>query len=380
MTTVLVGTQKVTFSADLFPVTPDTMGSWEIFPKEVLANIFINLGLANTALINWTCKEVVERNTPQGERRRFFRIFHLLVRNGSLTRTRLQHEFPLERFYSDGMIHLPSMILNHQDILPHVVVDILPSSVRVQNNQLHVVMHMQEFCGFTPYYYISEIDRQIPYPHMGPLKVCFGVNLQTKSIVKIGHDNKALEINPAWAKNAIEMVFQGIAGKWLAVWSTYYDRAQGILHFLDQETLEEDFSYDFDLSSNIGLSSGQCHVYIQDKFCVILSPYHWLIKMDGRMVKIATWLLPSIKNMTNFSCLHKIDGQMEIKVEGETNHEKICLQHMVDPFEPIGKESPKPQKPRPFFLEVLWWIWVISSFLPVALVGLLWIRRALLRK
>jgi hypothetical protein len=370
MTTVLVGTKKVPFSAGLFPVTPDTMGSWQIFPREVLASIFINLGLANTALINWTCKEVVERNTPQGERRRFFRIFHLLVRNGSFTRTRLQHEFPLERFCSDGIRHLPSMILNHQDVLPHVVVDFQPFSVRVQNNQLHVVMHMQDFCGYTPYYYISEIDRQIPYPHLGPLKVCFAVNLQTRSIVKIDHDNKTLEIQPAWATDAIELVFQGIAGKWLAVWSTDYSD-QGTLHFLDQETLEEDFSYD--LSSNIGLFSGQRHVYIQDKFCVILSPYYWLIKMDGRMIKVATWPLPSIKNMTNFSCLHKTDGQMEIRVEGETDHEKICLQHMVDPFEPIGKESPKP---RPFFLKVLGWIGVIS----IALSGLLLIRRALLRK
>jgi len=366
--TSVVGTQKVEFSASLFPVTPDTMGRWEIFPREVLANIFINLDLANIALINWTCKEVAERNTSQGERKRFWRIFHLLVRQGSCTRTPNQHGFPLERFYYDEMFHLPKMVLNHQDVLPNVHVDIVTSSARVQNHQLHVVMHMQNFIGFTPYYYISEIDLKVLYPHLGLLKVCFAYNWEKRSIVRIGHDDKVLEIYPAWATDAIEVVFQGITGKWLVVWSSYMHDSKGRLHFLDQETLIEEFCYD--LSSDPGHSLGQGHVYIQGRFCVILSPPDCLIKMDGRTVqfdRMATWGLSRIMNMTNFSC-QKIDGQMEIRVEGESNNERISMRHIADPFEPIGPEEPKPQ---PFFLKVLGWLSVVLSFSFLALVSLI---------
>src|ERR1700731_497194 len=57
--------------------------------------------LANVSLLNWTCKEVVERRTEWGERKRFLRMFNLLLIQGTVTNTPRPQDFPIERIRSD---------------------------------------------------------------------------------------------------------------------------------------------------------------------------------------------------------------------------------------------------------------------------------------
>src|ERR1700733_8271761 len=86
MPQALVGMQNVAFSHDLFPITAETMGNFSPLPKETLVEIFKrldNTSAATVSIVNWTCKEVVERNTEQGARKRFLRILQLLFKQGT---------------------------------------------------------------------------------------------------------------------------------------------------------------------------------------------------------------------------------------------------------------------------------------------------------
>jgi hypothetical protein len=85
MTQALIGTQNLPFSHESFPITPDTMGDFSELPREMFLEIFKylnNKDLERSALVNWTCKEVIERNTDWGERKRFFRILPSLFKLG----------------------------------------------------------------------------------------------------------------------------------------------------------------------------------------------------------------------------------------------------------------------------------------------------------
>lgn len=84
MSQILVGTQKTPFSHERFPITPDTMGAFSPLIKDHFIELFNHMrnpDLANFAIVNWTCKEVVERNTEWGERKRFFRVLPSLFKH-----------------------------------------------------------------------------------------------------------------------------------------------------------------------------------------------------------------------------------------------------------------------------------------------------------
>jgi hypothetical protein len=190
-----------------------------------------------------------------------------------------------------------------------------------------------------------------------------------------------------------KVAFQDIIGKWLVVWhSPNNSSVKGTLHFLDKETLIEDFCYDFNKSPKTPLppfETGQ--VYIQDKFCIVYSPGCAIIKMDGRTVRIDQETmspLHRLSKITNFSCNTKLDGQMEISIEGETKlndlsgffrtwrpNETVHMWHMTDPFEPISTKSPNPPSPPSRLFKFLKWAAAI-----LFLIGIVKWGHSLLRK
>jgi hypothetical protein len=378
----------------------------------VLSQIFYyfnDLSLASTALVNWTCKEVVERTTSWGERKRFFRIFHLLVQQGSFDRTTLQRGFPLERF-----------CLERDSTLLPGLSDFLPLSIpviKLQDRQLHVVVGIfgsNWSPGYIPCYsyFIYEIDLEIPYPHLLKPKVHFRFDSQTKSISRSDCRDPGfiVEQGLSWTTDTTQVVFQGILGNWLVVWDT--DNPVGppdgfllpsnshpefvnepfekcTLRFLNQETLRPAFCCDFYNSPETPLPPFESRdVYIQDKFCIVFSPNCSIIKMDGRTIRIDQKImrpLHGLMNMTNFSYCTKPDGQIEISLEGETINERICMKHAVDPFEPISMkvlpapDLPKPPGPPSGLFKVLKWADFTLYFLEMLKWGHTLLRKALAR-
>jgi len=219
---------------------------------------------------------------------------------------------------------------------------------KVQGCQMHVASKINNsFLSFLSCYALFEIDKENLFSDRRTPKIFFLFDGSAKSIKKM-HPH-LLEIFPTWAADAHEVVFQGITGKWLAVWCTDKSLVKGTLHFLDQETLVEDFSYDFSKSPETPLPPFDMgHVYIQDKFCIVLSPEYSIIKIDGRTVRIDQKtmrpFLDGFTSMTNFSCIKQPDGQMELNIAGETVNESICWKYTADPFEPLTK-IPKPTEP-----------------------------------
>ena len=301
MTSISVGTGKIPFSADRFPVTPDTMGSWDTFPSELLANIFryfSDLDLAKTSLVNWTCKESVERNTSWGERKRFFRIFHLLVQQGPW------RDFPFEAGTFREQNRYP--VWN-----------------RIQDGKKHCSSGLEHWAN----YFIAPLNN-------GTIEVNFHLNFIEGTITKTTKSGTQ-KAKPTWMADS-RAGFQGVTEKWVVLSSTDKSNTKGALHFLDQETLIEEFSYDFYASHQTPLPPFEKgYVYKNDKFCIVLSPHCSIIKMDGTTVRIAQEIMQPLHgftHMTNFSCLKQPDGQMEIIIEGEKMNEKGCIQHTADPF------------------------------------------------
>jgi hypothetical protein len=289
----------------------------------------------------------VERNTSWGERKRFLRIFHLLVQQGPW------RDFPFEAWTSPKQ-------------------DKCPVWDRIQDGRRHYTVRYETWAK----YYIT------PLPLQGRTAVGFGLHFIEQTISKAAESGtQSTELT--WMAGS-RAGFQGITGKWLVLSSTDKSNTKGALHFLDQETLIEEFSYDFYASHETPLPPFEKgYVYKNDKFCIVLSPQCSIIKMNGKTVRIAQEIMQPLhgfENMTNFSCLAQPDGQMTICIEGEKTNEKICTMYTADPFEPISIKVPlanPPISPRPPSRLSTFLKWAAAAFC------LLWIvkwGRGLLRK
>jgi hypothetical protein len=351
--TQAIGTQNIPFSHDRFPITPDTMGNFSRFSREMLIKIFKHLdnhNLASSTMVNWTFKEVIERTTDWGERKRFFRILPSLFKLGTYEETTRPDPIPvwaaIQVQQTLENVYLPSQelsqILNHY---PNSMVrgtGFRPvDNVVLMHYWLQIADH-QALDVFLLY----EIDMQKESPHLRQVEHYYRWNRPLNKLQKLTFGNPPVVVNELSSSEfTTTFAIEAVMGNWLLAWVGGYDYKDqdnpeknfNIIQAINKATLQSEITYNFYTFPDTPLPFLITNIYLDNKFCIVISTRNCAIKMGKSTIRIDQKILKPLLGMRidHFSIQNRPDGQMEITLKGVKDKKDICMQYTTDPFYPV---------------------------------------------
>jgi len=336
MSQILVGTQKSPFSPDRFPITPDTMGAFTKL-KELFVKLFKHLenpDLANFALVNWTCKEVVERNTEWGERKRVFRILPGLFKNVSV-----QDSLKVQQIWVE------TEVTRHiYDLHPGNDVGIT-RNLEINNVLMSTYSISSLFGSSGPSMtFFYKVDREDSPPRRQE-EYCY--QLYENKLQKMTFSNpptlmKDLDLSQQTQSSAVV----GFAGSRLLVWHNRFDATDPnnkfcTLQAINRETLQIETSHHFYPLTEAPLPRDITHTYLDEKFCIVIGTESCAIKMGKSTLRINQEILKRLLGMRidQVSIQNRPKGQMMVTLKGLKGRQDICMQHTADPFDPLDRPA-----------------------------------------
>lgn len=378
MTQALLRMLGISFSHDQFPVTPGTMGKFSLFPKELLVEIFQCLNpqdLATKTLVNWTFKEVVERNTAWGERKRFLRLFPSLFQHIRF------EEQPRSDFLPRWTLNnIQQTLLNTQhptQELGQILSSYPNPTIRGHSfriiHRLVVVTHDLEILDRPRVTLVLLYELQEQSPHLRNTGFFYVLNPKEKKLQKMAFGNPPTLVHEvSFSPLTKSLEIQGISGNRLLVWVTGFDETDNTgdpsnpknfcsLQAINKDTLETEISHYFYPFPETPLPHLVNHIYLDHKICIVISNWRCCIKMGRSTIRIDQGILMPLLGMQidHFSIQNRPNGQMEITLRGVKDKQSVSMQYTADPSDPLGRPTVAKTK--------LFWIGIATFFTGLAI-------------
>lgn len=363
MTQPLISTGKIPFEQGKYPITPNSMGSFSELPKELLQEIIScmdNNALANFGVVNWTCKEVVERKTEWGERKRFFRMIPFIFNNTNNEGVKQESIIPgfvlhlVQEHTTNTSWNQPQKLVQLLQLYPQA--EFRGTHFICNGNDVVVKYSLEhnrnQFEFIIPY----TIDPQNhPYVQQDPLTTYYQLDKTEKKLKKLSFGNPPLlDKEVDFDEHSKQIALGGFKGDNLLFWVSGLDlddndnpsKNFSNLKSLNKNTLETEISYSFHPYPETPLPFLVTDIFIDKKFCIAISNRSCVIKMNKSTIRIDQEILKPLLEMriNEFFIRHFASGTMEITLTGVKEGRNIKMQYLADPFDPLPKSARKESK------------------------------------